>query len=59
MPAAEVDRGEAEEEVDEVTGEVEAESLALALQNAGTVERKDILRTIVLTQRKKPHRRRL
>ena len=48
-----------EAEVDEVPGEAEVESLALAPRNAGTVERKDILRTIALTQRKKPHRRRL
>ena len=55
--AAEVDRGEAEAEVDEVAGEAEAESLVLAWVNAGTVERKGILSTIALILRKITHQR--
>jgi hypothetical protein len=52
-----VDR-EAEAEVHEVVvGEAEAESLALAPQNAGTVERKDTLDIIVPIPRKITHQR--
>ena len=57
MPvAAEVDQ-EAEAEVHGVVGEAEAESLALAPQNAGTVERKNTLEIIVPIPRKITHQR--